>query len=71
MGWLTFDADDPEVPLVGHWNNYKALDVPSVITCAVGSTDVTISLGALAKKVTFKLPKPCVKGMSTSILFLF
>jgi len=64
IGWLEFDADHPEVPLRGNWNDYKALDVASVIKCAPGSTDVTISLDSLAKKITFKLPRPSVKGMN-------
>jgi len=64
IGWLEFDADHPNVPLVGNWNDYNALDVNSVITCAAGSTDVTISLDSLAKKVTFKLPRASVKGMN-------
>jgi len=66
IGWLSFDADHPEVPLIGNWNDYKALDVDSVISCDPGSTDVTISLGPLSKKVTFKLSSPSVKGMKHS-----
>jgi len=64
IGWLTFDADHPDVPLVGNWKDYKAVDVASTITCTIGTTDVTISLDSLDKKVTFKLPSACVKGMN-------
>ncbi|KDR79308.1 hypothetical protein GALMADRAFT_243253 [Galerina marginata CBS 339.88] len=64
IGWLTFDADHPEVPLVGNWGDYNAFDVASVISCNPGSTDVTVSLASLSKKVTFKLPRASVKGMN-------
>jgi hypothetical protein len=64
IGWLQFDADHPDVPLIGDWKDYNGFDVPSTIKCDKGSTDVTISLPSLSKKVTFKLLSSCVNGIS-------
>ncbi|KAF9036394.1 hypothetical protein BJ165DRAFT_1533220 [Panaeolus papilionaceus] len=64
IGWLSFDADHPEVPLKGSWLPYDPMEVSSDIICAAGSTSCSISLQSAGKKVTFALDKASAKGMN-------